>query len=69
MSFITETSVVEHAPHFSMQDFKWIGTFHSVFLKMLKEDIEALSMKYDRQFGIFDTNESKTVVKDILKQL
>ncbi|AHB41334.1 hypothetical protein P148_SR1C00001G0543 [candidate division SR1 bacterium RAAC1_SR1_1] len=49
--------------------FKWIGTFHSIFLKMLKEDIEKLDMKYTKNFGIFDTNESQSVIKDVLKQL
>jgi len=49
--------------------FKWIGTFHSIFLKMLKEDIEKLEMKYTKNFWIFDTNESQSVIKDVLKQL
>jgi DNA helicase II / ATP-dependent DNA helicase PcrA len=44
-------------------------TFHSIFLKMLKEDIEKLDMKYTKNFGIFDTNESQSVIKDVLKQL
>jgi len=26
-------------------------------------------MKYTKQFGIFDSNESKTVVKEVLKQM
>lgn len=49
--------------------FKWIGTFHSIFLKMLKEDIEKIEMKYTKNFWIFDTNESQSVIKDVLKQL
>ena len=49
--------------------FKRIGTFHSIFLKILKEDIEKLEMKYTKNFGIFDTNEAQTVIKEILKQL
>gem|GEM_PF-1742042 len=36
---------------------------------MLKEDIEKLGMKYTKQFGIFDSGESKSVVKEVLKQM
>lgn len=50
-------------------DMKRIGTFHSIFLKILKEDIEKLGMKYTKNFGIFDTNESQTLLKDVLKKL
>lgn len=54
---------------FSENALKWIWTFHSIFLKMLKEDIDKLGMKYTKNFGIFDTNESQSVIKDVLKQL
>lgn len=53
------------APH----TLKRIGTFHSVFLKILKEDIDHLEMKYNKNFGIYDTNETASVVKDCLKKL
>ncbi len=49
--------------------FKRIGTFHSIFLKILKDDIDKLEMKYSKNFWIFDTNESQSVIKDVLKQL
>ncbi len=48
---------------------KWIWTFHSIFLKILKEDIEKLDMKYTKNFWIFDTNESQSILKDVLKRL
>jgi superfamily I DNA/RNA helicase len=32
------------------QNLKWIGTFHSIFLKILKEDIGQLGMKYNKNF-------------------
>ncbi len=48
---------------------KWIGTFHSIFLKILKEDIEKLDRKYNKNFGIFDTNETQSVIKDVLKRM
>ncbi|MFA5747613.1 MAG: UvrD-helicase domain-containing protein [Candidatus Absconditabacterales bacterium] len=50
-------------------NLKWIGTFHSIFLKILKEDIEKLEKNYNKNFGIFDTNESVLVIKDVLKKL
>jgi len=69
LSHIEQTQTPSHGPSFSFHDFTWIGTFHWVFLKILKEDIEKLGMKYTKQFGIFDSNESKTVVKEVLKQM
>lgn len=54
--------------HYDMNSFAWVGTFHSMFLKILKQDIEKLEMKYNKNFWIFDTNESLSVIKDVLKQ-
>ena len=51
------------------QDTKWIWTFHSIFLKILKEDIEKLERKYTKNFWILDTNETQSVIKDILKRM
>ncbi len=48
---------------------KWIGTFHSIFLKVLKEDIEKLWMKYSRDFTILDANDTQSVIKEVLKRL
>ncbi len=48
---------------------KWIGTFHSIFLKILKEDIDKLERKYTKNFWILDTGESQSVIKDILKRM
>ncbi len=48
---------------------KRIGTFHSIFLKILKEDIDKLERKYTKNFGILDTNETQTAIKDILKRM
>lgn len=53
----------------TMASLKRIGTFHSIFLKILKDDIEKLGMKYTKNFGIFDTNESQSVLKEVLKKL
>ena len=48
---------------------KWIWTFHSIFLKILKEDIDKLWMKYTKDFTILDTNDTASVMKEILKRL
>ncbi len=43
----------------------WMGTFHSVFAKILR--IEADKLGYPNNFTIYDTDDSKSVIKDILK--
>jgi DNA helicase II / ATP-dependent DNA helicase PcrA len=45
----------------------WMGTFHSVFAKILR--IEAEKLGYPHNFTIYDTDDSKSVIKEILKQL
>ncbi len=45
----------------------WMGTFHSVFAKILR--IEAQKLGYPNNFTIYDTDDSKGVIKEILKQL
>jgi DNA helicase-2/ATP-dependent DNA helicase PcrA len=44
----------------------WMGTFHSVFAKILRFEAEKLG--YPPNFTIYDTDDSKSVIKDILKQ-
>lgn len=44
----------------------WMGTFHSVFAKILR--IEAERLGYPQNFTIYDTDDSKSVIKEILKQ-
>ena len=44
----------------------WMGTFHSVFSKILR--IEAEKIGYPNNFTIYDTEDSKSVIKEILKQ-
>lgn len=68
LSFVEENSVKNNVKKYWINDFKWIGTFHSVFLKILKEDIEKLELKYDKNFSIIDSDDSAKVVKDILKK-
>lgn len=71
LNFIEQTkpSTVGNNVKYTEKDFKWIGTFHSIFLKILKEDIDKLEMKYDKNFTIIDSNDSNKVAKDLLKKL
>ncbi len=45
----------------------WMGTFHSVFAKILR--IEAERIGYPRDFTIYDTDDAKSVIKSIVKEL
>jgi DNA helicase-2/ATP-dependent DNA helicase PcrA len=45
----------------------WMGTFHSIFAKILR--IEAEKIGYPNNFTIYDTDDSKSVIKEILKQM
>lgn len=45
----------------------FIGTFHSVFAKILR--IEAEKLGYPRNFTIYDTDDAKSVIKTILTEL
>jgi DNA helicase II / ATP-dependent DNA helicase PcrA len=45
----------------------WMGTFHSVFAKILR--FEADKLGYPNNFTIYDTDDSKGMIKDILKSL
>lgn len=44
----------------------WMGTFHSVFARILRYEHEKLN--YPANFTIYDTEDSKNLIKDILKQ-
>jgi DNA helicase-2/ATP-dependent DNA helicase PcrA len=44
----------------------WMGTFHSVFSKILR--IEAERIGYPQNFTIYDTEDSKSLIKAILKE-
>lgn len=43
----------------------WMGTFHSIFARILR--IEAASLGYTSDFTIYDTDDSKTLINNILK--
>ena len=45
----------------------WMGTFHSVFAKILR--VEAEHIGYPRNFTIYDTDDSKSLIRSILKEM
>ena len=45
----------------------WMGTFHSVFARILRA--EAPRLGYPSNFTIYDTDDTKSVIKQILKEL
>ena len=45
----------------------WAMTFHSACVRILRRDIDRLG--FSRDFTIYDTDDSKRVIKDILKEL
>ncbi|MDR1153939.1 MAG: UvrD-helicase domain-containing protein [Bacteroidales bacterium] len=45
----------------------WMGTFHSVFARILRSEAEATG--YPSNFSIYDTQDSKNVVKQIIKEM
>jgi DNA helicase-2/ATP-dependent DNA helicase PcrA len=44
----------------------WMGTFHSIFAKLLR--VEAHRLGYPSNFTIYDTDDSKSVLREIVKQ-
>jgi DNA helicase-2/ATP-dependent DNA helicase PcrA len=44
----------------------WMGTFHSVFAKILR--FEARSLGFTSDFSIYDTDDSKSLLKTIIKE-
>jgi DNA helicase-2/ATP-dependent DNA helicase PcrA len=45
----------------------WMGTFHSVFAKILR--IEGEKIGYPRNFTIYDSDDSKSLIKAIVKEM
>ena len=70
MDFIMEMNATSSHSHkkINQRDLKRIGTFHSIFLKMLKEDIEELGMKYTKDFSVLDMKDGDSIVKELIKK-
>ncbi|ABX41728.1 ATP-dependent helicase [Lachnoclostridium phytofermentans] len=45
----------------------WVSTFHSTCVRILRRFIETLG--YDRNFTIYDTDDQKTLIREVLKFL
>ena len=45
----------------------WAGTFHSLFARILR--VEAHHIGYPNDFTIYDTDDTKSVIKEVLKQM
>ena len=45
----------------------WMGTFHSIFARILRYEAEKLG--YPSNFSIYDTDDSKTLLRQIIKEL
>ena len=50
----------------------WIGTFHALFARLLRFDIEKLddvdNLNWTRQFSIYDESDAKNLIKEIVTQ-
>lgn len=45
----------------------WMGTFHSVCVRILRRDIDKIG--YDRSFSIYDRDDQVTLMKECIKEL
>lgn len=45
----------------------WMGTFHSVFAKILR--VEAQKLGYPSNFTIYDSDDSKSLIRSIVKEM
>ncbi len=47
--------------------YLWMGTFHSIFLRILHAESEALG--FSNHFTIYDTADSKSLIRSIIKEM
>ena len=45
----------------------WMGTFHSIFLRILHNEVEKIG--FQPNFTIYDTGQSETLIKNIIKEM
>lgn len=57
---------VDHIVGYGSENI-WVSTFHSTCVRILRRYIERLG--YDRSFTIYDTDDQKTLIRDICKFL
>lgn len=58
-----------NTPKITQYSFAWIGTFHSMFLKILKRDLAKTEWWFTNDFVIYDDGETQGVLKEIIKEL
>ncbi|HET6648098.1 MAG TPA: UvrD-helicase domain-containing protein [Pyrinomonadaceae bacterium] len=54
------------------QDFEgkpWVSTFHSLCVRILRQDIEQLDEGYSKTFTIYDQDDSLRLIKNCIKEL
>lgn len=51
----------------NLAKYLWMGTFHSVFSRILRAESEALG--FSSSFTIYDTTDSRSLIKSIVKEL
>ena len=64
------TRIVDMVPGPRLKDQArriWMGTFHSVFLRLLRVYADLLG--YPKTFTIYDTSDSRSLIKSIVKEL
>src|SRR5882762_11388842 len=47
----------------------WVSTFHSLCVRILRQDIEQLREGYSRSFTIYDQDDSLRLIKNIIKDV
>ena len=52
-----------------LQSAPLISTFHSLCVRILRQDIEHLSEGYNKSFTIYDTDDSQKVIKGCIKDI
>jgi DNA helicase-2/ATP-dependent DNA helicase PcrA len=53
----------------TLRSFPLISTFHSLCVRILRQDIDALGEGYKKSFTIYDTDDSQKVIKACIKDL
>ncbi len=53
----------------TLRSFPLISTFHSLCVRILRQDIEKLNEGYKKTFTIYDTDDSQKVIKACIKDL
>jgi len=47
----------------------WLGTFHSICVRILRREVDAAGLGFNRNFTIWDSSDSQSAIKRIMKDL